>query len=615
MEKIKLVIWDLDETFWKGTLSEEGISEIKYHIDVVKELTNRGIMNSICSKNDFEQVKEKLIELDLWEYFIYPSINWGPKGMAVKDIIENCQLRDVNVLFLDDNHLNLKEAKFYNHSLNVEFPEFILEILAHKAFKGKDDSSHSRLKQYKILEKKTIVREKFDDNVKFLKSSNIKIEFIKGKELLSNVDRVLELLERTNQLNFTKIRSKEQEVNSLLNDIFYECSLIRVKDDFGDYGIVGFYALHKETKTVEHFTFSCRILNLGVAQYVYSTLEFPSINIIPEVAEELDKSKPDWITEFSQKDEHIDLAPKSITKDSKKIFFKGGCDLQQMMFYLNGNNFNIYEETNYVGENNFPIHQEHTQVILDSLSLSTENKEYVEKCDYLPFTDVDYYKTKIFDNNYDCLVFSVLMDYTNELYTHKTKDITLSLGGYYNHWTEEKNDNTLFNTYTNGGISLGKDIFQKFRQQFKHLGQITPKDFIENLTKLRSLIPKEIPIIFINGAEIEVANSLEKSALSRHITMNNALSKFIEESQNTYLLDTRKVVTNASYLTNNIRHYNRETYKKLSVELLVLLNKTLDDKIKTEIGFKTMVKATVRTNASTLLSYLRKAKKKITILF
>ena len=38
--KIKLVIWDLDETFWKGTLSEEGIDFVEKNKEVVVELSN-----------------------------------------------------------------------------------------------------------------------------------------------------------------------------------------------------------------------------------------------------------------------------------------------------------------------------------------------------------------------------------------------------------------------------------------------------------------------------------------------------------------------------------------------------------------------------------------------
>lgn len=62
---IKVVIWDLDETFWNGTLSEGGITPVQAHIDLVKALVDRGIMCSICSKNDYEQAKAKLTELGI----------------------------------------------------------------------------------------------------------------------------------------------------------------------------------------------------------------------------------------------------------------------------------------------------------------------------------------------------------------------------------------------------------------------------------------------------------------------------------------------------------------------------------------------------------------------
>ena len=52
-EKIKLVIWDLDETFWKGTLSEEHVSIPEENRRLVLRMTDIGIVNSICSKNDF----------------------------------------------------------------------------------------------------------------------------------------------------------------------------------------------------------------------------------------------------------------------------------------------------------------------------------------------------------------------------------------------------------------------------------------------------------------------------------------------------------------------------------------------------------------------------------
>ena len=59
--KTKLIIWDLDDTFWDGTLSEGGVSFNNENLKLVEELTTKGIMNSICSKNDLLNVKSEFI--------------------------------------------------------------------------------------------------------------------------------------------------------------------------------------------------------------------------------------------------------------------------------------------------------------------------------------------------------------------------------------------------------------------------------------------------------------------------------------------------------------------------------------------------------------------------
>ena len=70
MEKIKLVIWDLDETFWKGTLSEGEIKIVQKNVEIVKELARRSISSSISSKNDFEPAKAELERVGVWDYFV-----------------------------------------------------------------------------------------------------------------------------------------------------------------------------------------------------------------------------------------------------------------------------------------------------------------------------------------------------------------------------------------------------------------------------------------------------------------------------------------------------------------------------------------------------------------
>lgn len=564
MDKIKLVIWDLDETFWEGTLSEGQITALPENISIVKELTERGIINSIVSKNDFESVRMKLEELNIWEYFIFPIISWTPKGEAVRGIIDNCQLRNENVLFIDDNHSNIKEVEFYNDKINTAFPDFISEILLHPSFKGKNDSELSRLKQYKILEKKHNERTHYFDNTSFLESSNIKVTYIEDISPLK--DRIYELIERTNQLNYTKKRLSEEEVGKLIGDSALEHRAIHVSDKFGDYGIVGYYCFDKLNNRLEHFVFSCRILNLGVEQFIYASLKFPEINVIPEVSTILDKTSPHWITV------NENLENKDSSNYIAKVLFKGGCDLEQMLHYIGGlYNLNIIQETNYAGKNNVPIHNDHTQVLVNSFSLNEKDLNYIEST--LPFFDDYTHETEIIKNNFDVCIFSVLMDYTQDLYKHKEKGFIIPFGGYNtSNLTDKSQHSKIIDKFSkNNAIGFTADFLDNFSEEYEYIGQESPDRFKENLAIIRSKVDHNIPIIFINGSEVVDDFSQEKTATERHIEMNRILSEFVKNNNNCYILDVRKCIKSRSDVTDNIRHYKREKYRDLSILLMGLL--------------------------------------------
>ena len=120
---IKIIIWDLDDTFWKGTLSEGGISPIEENIKLVKDSSVHGVINSICSKNDKEITMSKLSDLGIDDYFVFPSIDWTPKGLRIKKMLKDMGLRPANTLFIDDNIQNLNEAKHYLEELMTELSQ------------------------------------------------------------------------------------------------------------------------------------------------------------------------------------------------------------------------------------------------------------------------------------------------------------------------------------------------------------------------------------------------------------------------------------------------------------------------------------------------------------
>src|SRR5882672_6622626 len=110
-EAVRLVVWDLDDTFWKGTITEGGITEyVQAHHEIVIGLAKRGIMSSICSKNDPNVVLPILQQKGILDYFIFPSISWDPKGIRLAQLVEAAQLRASTVMFVDDNPNNRAEA-------------------------------------------------------------------------------------------------------------------------------------------------------------------------------------------------------------------------------------------------------------------------------------------------------------------------------------------------------------------------------------------------------------------------------------------------------------------------------------------------------------------------
>ena len=115
-------------------------------------------------------MEEILRREGIWEYFIFPSINWDPKGPRIAAMVEAVQLRAPTVMLIDDNPMNLAEAQHFVPGIQVAPDSFIAEILESPLFRGKDDSRMTRLAQYRLLEKrKADEAQAGGDNTAFLR--------------------------------------------------------------------------------------------------------------------------------------------------------------------------------------------------------------------------------------------------------------------------------------------------------------------------------------------------------------------------------------------------------------------------------------------------------------
>ena len=359
IESVRLVVWDLDETFWKGTVTEGGITEyIQQHHDIVIELARRGIMSSICSKNDEATIRPILEEKGILEYFVFPSISWAPKGPRLASLIDAIQLRAPTVLFIDDNPSNLAEAADHVPGLQVSNEQIIPNLLTDPRFKGKDDQGLTRLKQYKLLEeRKHDEMQAQGNNEDFLRRCNIKVHV--EYDVASHMDRAIELINRTNQLNFTKKRLSEdpaearKQLEELLRGRGRQAGLIRVLDNYGDYGFVGFFLLEnrsldaskgKLTQELVHYCFSCRTLGMLVEHWFYDHIQRPSLKISGEVLTDLSIQRTiDWIRLIPS----IDGDSKSVTKLAPEIRVHGGCEATSIVHYLGPYSDNVVVNGNF----------------------------------------------------------------------------------------------------------------------------------------------------------------------------------------------------------------------------------------------------------------------------
>lgn len=553
MKKCKLVVWDLDETFWKGTLSEGEVELIPQNVELVKELTNRGIMNSIVSKNDFEKAIDVLKKWNIADYFVFPKIQWNPKGEIVKSLLEEMKLRAENVLFVDDNHSNRAEVEYYNEGIKTMHPNALPELLDDPAFKGKDDHEHTRLKQYHIMEERSLAETKFSSNEEFLKSSHIKIQIC--SDCLSEEARIYELIQRTNQLNYTKVRSSEEELHALITDNEIESRYIIAKDDFGEYGIVGFYAL-KDNRLI-HFLFSCRTIGFGIENFLYSKLGYPMLSIEGEVTTPLTKDeKITWIEILNNENQPEERATQ---KSNLKILMIAGCDLKQATAYLDSS-YEIDKEFTTV-VNGYEIKTSDLCNLVNTKKLPVEVQH--ELCDNLPFmAEGVTFGSKLYEGAYNVIIISVVDDYIRGIYKRNDGCYYVGYAGYYDQ--EER-----LKRYTDEDLKY-------LKSNFTFVGKEPLGLFRENLNFILSNIPKRTKVLIINGTDIDVSNWIGKDRIDRNIEMNSVVDDVISNYDNVSLIDMRKIVISESDLTGvDNRHFNRNVYYMMAKEISRQCNEML----------------------------------------
>ena len=273
---IKLLVWDLDNTVWRGTLLEgDGVAVREGLHQIIKSLDERGILHSIASKNDHDLAMAKLKEAGLEEYFLYPQVNWNAKSASIRSIAASINIGLDAVAFIDDERYEREEVK---HSLpevmTIDASE--LETLANRPeFKPPfvtDDAARRRQMYRASMERKRAEEQFVGPSEEFL--ATLGLEFTIAPLQQEDVKRAEELTVRTHQLNTTGYVYSVEELTALSQSpdhLFFVASL---EDKFGTYGKIGLTLIEKgeEIWTIKLFLMSCRVMSLGVGTIMMNHL-------------------------------------------------------------------------------------------------------------------------------------------------------------------------------------------------------------------------------------------------------------------------------------------------------------------------------------------------------
>lgn len=295
----KCMVLDLDNTLWGGVVGDDGINGIKIgqgdpvseafseFQSIVKSLKNRGVILTVCSKNDMENAVEPFkAHNDMilrYEDITLFVANWNDKARNIRSISEELNIGLNSMVFVDDNPAERELIRRTLPDVNViEMPDdpayFGRTLLSSGAFESISVSDEDRKKaeQYTIRRQALELESSSTDYESYLESLNMVCHVQPFNEI--NRMRITQLINKTNQFNLTTRRYTELQVKEFEENDNILTIHARLKDRFGDHGIVAVLigTIAENTLHIDSFLMSCRVLKRG--------LEYSLINYLFEFA-------------------------------------------------------------------------------------------------------------------------------------------------------------------------------------------------------------------------------------------------------------------------------------------------------------------------------------------
>jgi len=303
----KCLVLDLDNTLWGGVIGEDGLDGIKLGKDeignvyfkfqkVIAEIKKKGILIALCSKNNITDAKEVFdkhkFSVLKWDDFIIKKIDWQPKDMNVKQIAKELNIGEDSLVFIDDNPFEREIVKTNTNVIVPEFPENIEDLLNFTL--DVDERYFSKMKITIEDKAKTkqyidnIKREEVRTSTKTLEEyvKTLKMELTIEPFKNENLERISQMTQKTNQFNFTTKRYSENDIVNFSQNLNYVIFTGKVKDKFGDYGIVLLLIVEIQNKQaiIDTFLMSCRVIGRFVEDtFISGIIEIVQSNGVKKI--------------------------------------------------------------------------------------------------------------------------------------------------------------------------------------------------------------------------------------------------------------------------------------------------------------------------------------------
>jgi FkbH-like protein len=341
----KALILDCDNTLWSGVIGEDSNISKKKNWKlfvkvqtIYKNLKKKGLILCLCSKNNFNDVRNffNTTKMPLkFTDFTIKKINWNNKVNNIKEISKELNIGLDSFIFIDDSSFEIGSVKQYLKNVDcIQVPKkdknylFKIENLEHDlSFLKQTREDKIRMKSYEQERKRISSKDNFKNINEYIKSLNIKINYKNNNKI--SIHRASQITQRTNQFNLTTLRYSENDIRKFIKNKNILITEISVKDKYGEYGITGlsivFVNKKDKTASIDTFALSCRVLGRGVENEYLSWIlkELKKIGIVKVYSKFVKSQKNDLVKNFYDKNKFKVISSNSTKKnyvmDLKKI--------------------------------------------------------------------------------------------------------------------------------------------------------------------------------------------------------------------------------------------------------------------------------------------------------